>query len=124
MVGFWIWRKGFLYFRIDRKKKIFVSTLLQALGYSKSDIVNEFYDKETYSYDVSSQKWKTKFDPENYKAKNFSEEIIDAKNNKILIKIGEQINFLTAKKLQNEGLKEILVSNNSLYGKFYMKILI
>ena len=117
MVGFWIWRKGFLYFRIDRKK-IFVSTLLQALGYSKSDIVNEFYDKETYSYDVSSQKWKTKFDPENYKAKNFSEEIIDAKNNKILIKIGEQINFLTAKKLQNEGLKEILVSNNSLYGKF------
>ena len=53
--------------------------------------------------------------PENYKA---NREIIDAKNNKTLIKIGEQINFLTAKKLQNEGLKEILVSNESLYGKF------
>ena len=63
-------------------------------------------------------KWKTKFDPENYKAKNFSEEIIDAKNNKIVIKIGEQINFLTAKKFQNDGLKEILVSNEALYGKF------
>ena len=24
-------------------------------------------------------KWKTKFNPENYKAKNFSEEVIDAK---------------------------------------------
>ncbi|MBD1153745.1 DNA-directed RNA polymerase subunit beta, partial [Pelagibacterales bacterium SAG-MED23] len=110
--------KDFLYFRIDRKKKIFVSTLLQALGYTKSDIVNEFYEKETFSYDSNLNKWKTKFDPENYKAKNFSEEVIDAKNNKVLVKIGEKINFLTAKKLQNDGLKEILVSNDALYGKF------
>ncbi len=116
--------KDFLYFRIDRKKKIFVTTLLQALGYSKSDIVNEFYDKETFSYDEKSKKWKTSFDPDNYKAKNFSEEIIDAKNNKILIKTGEQINFLTAKKLQNDGLKEILVSDISLYGKFLHEDLI
>ena len=110
--------KDFLYFRIDRKKKIFVSTLLQALGFSKSDIVNEFYEKETYTFDQNLKKWKTKFDPENYKAKNFSEEVVNAKNNKILIKVGEQINFLTAKKLQNDGLKEILVSNEALYGKF------
>ena len=41
--------KDLLYFRIDRKKKIFVSTLLLALGYSKSDIVNEFYEKEIYT---------------------------------------------------------------------------
>tara|TARA_A100001011_G_scaffold350347_1_gene389591 strand:- start:101 stop:3721 length:3621 start_codon:yes stop_codon:yes gene_type:complete len=110
--------KDFLYFRIDRKKKIFVSTLLQALGFSKSDIVNEFYEKETFTYDKNLKKWKSKFDPENYKAKNFSEEIIDAKSNKVLVKIGEKINFLNAKKLQNEGLKEILVSNEALYGNF------
>ena len=90
--------KDFLYFKIDRKKKILVTTLLQALGYSKNDIVNEFYKKENYVYDTKIQKWKTKFDPENYKAKNFSEEIINAKNNKVVVKIGEKINFLTAKK--------------------------
>ena len=83
---------------IERKKFLF-QHLLQALGYSKSDIVNEFYEKETFFYDQNLKKWKTKFDPENYKAKNFSEEVIDAKNNKVLVKIGEQINFLTAKKL-------------------------
>ena len=110
--------KDFLYFRIDRKKKIFVSTLLLALGYSKSDMVNEFYEKETYSFDNSQKKWKTKFDPDNYKSKNFSEEVIDAKTNKQIVKIGEQINFLMAKKLANDGLKEILVSNESLIGKF------
>ena len=89
--------KDFLYFRIDRKKKIFVTTLFQALGFSKSDIVNEFYDKENYTYDENLKKWKTKFDPENYKSKNFSEEIIDVKTNKIIVKAGEKINFLTAK---------------------------
>ena len=110
--------KDFLYFRIDRKKKIFVSTLLQALGYSKSEIVNEFYDKETFTFDGNSKKWKTKFDPENYKSKNFAEEVIDAKTNKTLVKVGDQINFLTAKKLEKDGLKDILVSNEALYGKF------
>ncbi len=110
--------KDLLYFRIDRKKKILVSTLLQALGFSKNDIVDEFYQKETLSYDKKLNKWKTKFDPENYKAKNFSEEVIDAKNNKVVVKLGEKINFLTAKKLSNDGLKEIFVSNESLYGKF------
>ena len=75
--------KDFLYFRIDRKKKIFITTLLQALGFTKNDIVNEFYEKDNYIYDQKIKKWKTKFDPENYKAKNFSEEVIDAKNNKV-----------------------------------------
>jgi len=44
--------KDNLYFRIDRKKKIFASTLLLALGYSKIDIVNEFYEKEKLIYDI------------------------------------------------------------------------
>jgi len=113
--------KDFLYFRIDRKKKILVSSLLQSLGFSKSEIVNEFYEKEIYNYDEKLSKWKTKFDPENYKAKNFSEEVIDAKTNKTVVKLGEKINFLTAKKLANDGLKEIFVSSDSLYGKFLHK---
>ncbi|OCW81931.1 hypothetical protein AKH18_03105, partial [Pelagibacteraceae bacterium GOM-A4] len=70
------------------------------------------------TFDKNLNKWKTKFDPENYKAKNFSEEVIDAKNNKVVVKKGEKINFLTAKKLSNEGLKEIFVSSDSLFGKF------
>jgi len=113
--------KDFLYFRIDRKKKIFSSTLLLALGYTKSDIVNEFYEKENFSYDEKIGKWKTKFNPENYKAKNFSEEVVDAKNGKVVIKLGEKINFLNAKKLFNDGLKEIYVDNLSLYSKFLHK---
>ena len=57
--------KDFLYFKIDRKKKIFASTLLMALGLTKSEIADEFYDKDTYSFDAKTGKWKTKFNPEN-----------------------------------------------------------
>ncbi len=110
--------KDFLYFKIDRKKKIFSSTLLLALGYTKSEIVDEFYESEQYTFDLKTEKWKTKFNPENYKAKNFSEEVIDAKTGKVVIKLGDKINFLSAKKLANDGLKDILVSRESLFGKF------
>ena len=110
--------KDLLYFKIDRKKKILASTLLLALGFSKSDMAKEFYESEQFNYDPKSEKWKTKFNPENYKAKNFSEEVVDAKTNKVIIKLGEKINYLNAKKLANDGLKDILVSRESLFGKF------
>ena len=114
--------KDLLYFKIDRKKKILVSTLLQALGYTKSDIVNEFYEKDVFYYDKDLSKWKTKFVPDNYKVKNnISEEIIDAKTKKVVIKSNDKLNFLIAKKLSNEGLKDIFVSNKSLIGKFLHK---
>ena len=110
--------KDFLYFKIDRKKKIFASTLLLALGFSKEEIVDEFYSNEQYTFDTKTEKWKTKFNPENYKAKNFSEEVINAKTGEVVIKLGDKINYLNAKKLANDGLKDILVSKESLFGKF------
>ncbi len=110
--------KDFLYFKIDRKKKILASTLLLALGYTKTEIVNEFYNFDDYHFDENSGKWKTKFNPDNYKTKNFSEEVVDAKTGKVVINSGDKINFLNAKKLANDGLKDILVSQESLYGKF------
>ncbi|MDC1497262.1 DNA-directed RNA polymerase subunit beta [Pelagibacteraceae bacterium] len=110
--------KDFLYFKIDRKKKIFASTLLLALDFTKAEIVDEFYSSEQYSFDLKTEKWKTKFNPENYKAKNFSEEVINAKTGEVIIKLGDKINYLNAKKLANDGLKNILVSRESLYGKF------
>ncbi|WP_435168051.1 DNA-directed RNA polymerase subunit beta [Candidatus Pelagibacter bacterium nBUS_28] len=110
--------KDFLYFKIDRKKKIFASTLLLSLGYTKAEIVDEFYESEQFNFDPKTEKWKTKFNPENYKAKNFSEEVTDAKTGEVVIKLGDKINFLNAKKLANDGLKDILVTKESMYGKF------
>ena len=46
------------------------------------------------------------------------------KQAKLLLKSGEKTNFLNAKKLYDNGLKEIFVSNRSLYGKFLHKDII
>jgi len=110
--------KDFLYFKIDRKKKILASTLLLALGFTKLEIVDEFYESEQFTFDPKTEKWKTKFNPENYKAKNFSEEVVEAKTGEVVIKLGDKINYLNAKKLAKDGLKDILVTRESMYGKF------
>ena len=110
--------KDYLYFRIDRKKKLFVTTLLQAIGYNKKEIIDMFYDYEIFDFNKNLKKWNTKFKPENYKVKKYSEEIIDLKSKKIIVKHGTKITFLEAQKLYDGGLKDILVSNESLYGKF------
>ena len=38
---------------------------------------------------------------------------------KTVVKMGDKINYLIAKKLFNDGLKEIFVSSNSLIGKYF-----
>ena len=47
--------KDFLYFKIDRKKKIFASTLLLALGFTKAEIADEFYSSQQYTYDTKTE---------------------------------------------------------------------
>ena len=38
-----------------------------------------------------------RFDPENYKSKNFSEEVVDTKTGKVVIKLGEKLILLMQK---------------------------
>ena len=111
--------KDILYFRIDRKKKLPISTILFALGLSREKIVNTFYTVNKYNYNSESKMWITNFDPENYKRPiKLSYDLIDAKNNKKLLSKGEKLNFIIAKKLQEKGLNSILTSNEQIIGKY------
>ena len=51
--------KDVLYFRIDRKRKLPITTLLYALGYKKEEILDLFYDFKTFNFDQKTKKWKT-----------------------------------------------------------------
>ncbi len=113
--------KDLLYFKIDRKRKLYVSTLLQALRYSKQEIADLFYESRKYEYNSELKKWKTVFNPENYKFSKNLGDIVDAKTKKSVVKSGAGINFLQAQKLYNNGLKEIFVSNEAIYGRFLHK---
>ena len=63
--------------------------------------------------------WLTDFNPENYKRPiKLSYDLIDSKNNKKILSKGEKLNFIIAKKLQEKGLKSILVFNEQIIGQY------
>ena len=111
--------KDLLYFRIDRKRKLPITTLLYSLGYSRSEILDLFYDFKIFSFIKEKDKWNTKFDPNEYKRPvKLRNDLIDAKNEKKLLKKGSKINFIIAKKLFDEGLKNVLFTSDYFIGKY------
>ncbi len=114
--------KDILYFRIDRKKKLPITTLLSSLGLSKEKIVNTFYSISKYKFDTKNQLWNTEFNPENYKRPiKLSSDLIDSSNNKKILSKGEKLNYIIAKKLQEKGLKSISLSKDEILGKYTAK---
>ncbi|MDC3232727.1 DNA-directed RNA polymerase subunit beta [Pelagibacteraceae bacterium] len=111
--------KDILYFRIDRKKKLPISTILFSLGLSREEIVNTFYTVNKYNYNSESKMWITNFDPENYKRPiKLPYDLIDSKSKKKILSKGEKLNLIIAKKLQEKGLNSILTSNEEIVGKY------
>ena len=114
--------KDILYFRIDRKKKLPITTILFALGYSKDKIIDTFYTTSNYSLNENNKTWTTDFNLENYKRpQKLSYDLIDASNNKKVLGAGEKLNIVIAKKLQEKGLKHILIPNDQIVGKYIGK---
>jgi len=114
--------KDILYFRIDRKKKLPITTILFALGFNKEKIIKTFYSTNKFNYDVGNKKWVTNFDINNYKRPiKLAFDLIDAKANKKILSKGEKLNFIIAKKLEEKNLKEIYITNDELIGKYSSK---
>ena len=111
--------KDILYFRIDRKKKLPISTFLYALGLPRDKIIDSFYEKNSFTYNESEKMWKTNFIPENYKRPiKLSYDLIDAKTKKKHLSKGDKLNFIIAKKLKDKNLNEILITSNEINGSY------
>ncbi len=117
--------KDILYFRIDRKKKLPITTILFALGITKEKIIKSFYSTSKYDFDEKNNMWVTAFDINNYRRPvKLAFDLIDAKNKKKVLSKGEKLNFIIAKKLEEKNLKEIFVTNEELIGKYSSKDLV
>ena len=114
--------KDILYFRIDRKKKSPVTSILYSLGLTRDEIVNSFYTNDSYDFIKDSKMWSTKFVPENYKRSiKLSGDLIDSKTKKKFLNKGEKLNFIIANKLKEKGLQNLLISNDEIIGKYTAK---
>ena len=111
--------KDILYFRIDRKKKLPITTFLYAIGYTRREILDLLYDFKKYEYLEEKKLWQTKFDPEEYKRPiKLRTDLINSKDGKKILKKGSKINFIIAKKLYDEGLKYISYTSDYFIGKY------
>ena len=110
--------KDILFARIDRKKKIHITTFLMAMGVDRDDILRMFYEIINVKKLAKSNNWEIPFDPKNVKVSKLQEDLVDASTSKIAIKQGTKINPAIANKLAKDGLKNILLEPDSLIGKF------
>ena len=102
--------------RIDRRRKVPVTTVLRALGMENTEILNTFYSKTIAK--KLKEGWAAKFNPEQWKGIKLAHDLVDAKTGKVVAETGKKMNLRTAKKLSEDGLKEYVISDEQFIGKF------
>ncbi len=108
--------KDIVYVRIDRRRKLPVTTLLYALGLEDEEILATFYDRITLK--STKEGWRMPFRPDRLRGIKPTSDLIDAKTGKVAIEGGRKVTARLAKKLADEGLKELLVSDEDLHGRY------
>lgn len=108
--------RDLLYFRIDRKRKLLIGTLLRALGMSTEDIYQYYYNNITYTKVKAG--WSVPFNPDESRSSKLSEDLVDAATHKVVAVAGTRLNKRLIKKLKDEGLKDLLITSENLLGKF------
>jgi DNA-directed RNA polymerase subunit beta len=108
--------KDIVYVRIDRRRKLPVTTLLYALGLEDEEILATFYDRITLK--ATKEGWRMPFRPDRLRGIKPTSNLIDSKTGKVAIEAGRKVTARLAKKLADEGLKELLVSDEDLHGRY------
>jgi len=114
--------KDILHSRIDRRRKLPVTTLLYAFGMDSEEILHQYYDQVAYKRVKDG--WRTKFDAERFKGFKPATDLIDAKSKEVVVEAGKKITPRLAKKLVEEGLKELFFTNEELYGSYVSQELV
>src|SRR5476649_2099221 len=133
--------KDLIHVRIDRRRKIPVTTLLLALdndatakkrlaaqaknqqldpteaqGLSPEEILAAFYGQVVYKRDKEG--WNTGFDAESMKGVKLTHNLVNAKTNKTVADAGAKMTPRLLAKLKEAGLKEVRVSSEELIGRY------
>lgn len=133
--------KDLVYVRIDRRRKLPVTTLLYALesarteelrkereaegrsvgllevqGMSQEEILSYFYDKVIFTVDKKG--FKTPLIAKHLKGTKLRYDLVDAKSGEVLMEAGEKVNTAKLKKFEKDGVEEIRVNDEELIGRF------
>ncbi|MEZ5982833.1 MAG: DNA-directed RNA polymerase subunit beta [Parvularculaceae bacterium] len=108
--------------RIDRRRKLPATTLLYALGMDQEEILDEFFDRVPHK--KLKEGWAMPFNPERMKGMKLERDMINAKNGEVAMEAGTKLSARAAKKLAEEGLKEVLLSKEEMIGRYFASDLV
>src|SRR5580704_14375220 len=109
--------KDIVYARIDRRRKIPVTSLLYALGLDGEEILSTFYRKIVYTH-LKDGGWRVPFDAERMRGVKASVDLVDADTGQVAIESGRKLTVRAARQLAEKGLKALRVSDADLYGQY------
>jgi len=110
--------KDILHVRIDRKRKLPATTVLYALGMSKEEILEEYYDTIDYKRNKAKKGWSLPFNPGMYRGSKLIHDLVDAKTGDVVTPLGRKLTARGAKKLAEGGLKNLLVTDEELAERY------
>ncbi len=113
--------KDFLYFRIDRRRKMPISTLLKALGLNNEQILETFYDFD--HYEIKAKKLHLELVPSRLRGEIAKFDIQDKKGNLIVSK-DKRITVKHIRDLEKAGIKDVVINPEILLGKKIAKSII
>ena len=116
--------KDIVFCRIDRRRKLPVTTLLYALGLDQEAIMDAYYNTVTFTL-RKGEGWATKFFPERVRGTRPTYDLVDADSGEIIAEAGKKVTPRAVKKLIDEGqVKELLLPFEQIVGKFVSKDII
>jgi DNA-directed RNA polymerase subunit beta len=108
--------KDIIHARIDRRRKLPVTTLLMALGLDPEEILDTFYNKSVLSRDGDG--WRMPFNGQSPKGTKAAHDLIDADSGEVVVEIGKKLTPRLIKQLEEKGLKAIKVHDQQIYGSY------
>ena len=116
--------KDIVHARIDRRRKLPVTTLLYSLGMDQEGIMDAYYDTVGFRY-RKNKGWVTRFFPERVRGTRPAFDLVDAKTGRTFAKAGEKVTPRTVKKIIDEGkITDLLVPFDQILGRFAAKDII
>src|SRR5271170_2654568 len=112
--------KDIVYVRIDRRRKLPATTFLYALGMDGEEILTTFYDVVPFVKRTGKkgEGWATPYKPERWRGVKPDFPLVDADTGEEVAPAGTKISARQAKRLQDTGLKTLLLSPEALVGRF------
>ncbi|WP_229428755.1 DNA-directed RNA polymerase subunit beta [Microvirga pudoricolor] len=114
--------KDIVYARIDRKRKLPVTSLLYALGLDGEEILNTFYNHIAYT--KAKDGWRVPFDAERMKGFKATADLIDADSGEVVLEAGKKLTVRAARQLAEKGLKALRATDEDLYGQYIAEDLV